>query len=315
MELLDGLRLPGVGTGTVDTNELHRLVNLCRHGRLSLSAILQRLGITAEVFRQACEEHPTPRDPRKPPKASSVLTPQRFLDLYETEGRSLREIGEMVGVCKQTIAELARDYGITIKRNGRGKYAIDPDWLHDQHVNTGRSLSQISRECGVSLSFLASLAHRYRVPVRKPSRYSATALMADRKVATTLIPALVTQGGWERLQRLPVIAQYESLTAAERALRTGHAALGLQVSLIERDLGGSVLIRATQHTEQRLTPLGQKVVAAVHTLQARGGPAPQTHHGAKRANRGPSASRTKRTRSSRESAGARAVEAKSRRRG
>ena len=28
MELLDGLRLPGVGTGTVDTNELHRLVNL-----------------------------------------------------------------------------------------------------------------------------------------------------------------------------------------------------------------------------------------------------------------------------------------------
>lgn len=300
MELLDGLRLPGVGTGTVDTNELHRLVNLYRHGRLSLSAILQRLGITAEVFRQACEEHPTPRDPRKPPtpmvtvprpgpayqKASSVLTPQRFLDLYETEGRSLSEIGETVGVCKHTIAELARDYGITIKRNGRGKYAVDPEWLQDQHVNKGRSLGQISRECGVSLTFLASLAHRYRVPVRKPSRYSATALMANRKVPKTLIPAVVTQGGWERLQRLPVIAQYESLAAAERALRTGRAALGLQVSLIERDLGGSVLIRATQHTEQRLTPLGQKVVAAVLTLQARGGPAPhQTHQGAQQANR------------------------------
>jgi hypothetical protein len=96
--------------------------------------------------------------------------------------------------------------------------------------------------------------------------------MANRKVPKPLIPALVTQGGWERLQRLPVIAQYESLAAAERALRTGRAALGLQVSLVERDLGGSVLIRATQHTEQRLTPLGQKVVAAVHTLQARGGP-------------------------------------------
>ena len=172
MELLDGLGLPGVGTGTIDINELHRLVNLQRHGRLSLSAILQRLGITAEVFRQACEEHPTPRDPRKPPtptvtvpppgpayqKASSVLTPQRLLDLYETEGRSLCEIGEVVVVCKQTIAELARDYGITIKRNGRGKYAVDPDWLLDQHVNKGRSLSQISRECGVSVAFLAGLS-------------------------------------------------------------------------------------------------------------------------------------------------------------
>jgi hypothetical protein len=286
MELLDGLGLPGVGTGTVDINELHRLVNLQRHGRLSLSAILQRLGITAEVFRQACEEDPTPRDPRKPPtptvtvpppgpayqKASSVLTPPRLLDLYETEGRSLCEIGEVVGVCKQTIAELARDYGITIKRNGRGKYAVDPEWLLDQHVNKGRSLSQISRECGVSVAFLAGLAHRYRVPVRKPSRYSATALMANKKVPKTLIPALVTQGGWERLQRLPVIAQYESLAGAARVLGTRHVALGLQVSLVERDLGGPVLIRATQHTEQRLTPLGQKVVAAVHTLQARGGP-------------------------------------------
>jgi hypothetical protein len=44
----------------------------------------------------------------------------------------------VVGVCKQTIAELARDYGITIKRNGRGKYAVDPEWLLDQHVNKGR---------------------------------------------------------------------------------------------------------------------------------------------------------------------------------
>ena len=137
---------------------------------------------------------------------------------------------------------------------GEASTPVDPEWLLDQHVNKGRSLSQISRECGVSLPFLAGLAHRYRVPVRKPSRYSATALMANRNVPKNLIPALVTQGGWERLQRLPVIAQYESLAAAERALRTGRAALGLQVSLVERDLGGSVLIRATQHTEQRLTP-------------------------------------------------------------
>lgn len=32
----------------------------------------------------------------------------------------------------------------------------------------GRSLGLISRECGVSLTFLARLAHRYRVPVESP---------------------------------------------------------------------------------------------------------------------------------------------------
>jgi hypothetical protein len=285
LELLDGLNLPGVASATVDINELHRLVNLHRHGRLSLSEILQRLGITADVFRQGCDEHPTPRDPRKPPtqtvavprpgpayqKASSVLTPQRFVDLYETEGRSLSHIGAMVGVCKHTIAQLARDYGIPIKKPGWRKYEVDSEWLRDQHVNKGRSLAQISRDCGVSVRFLSSLAHRSGVPVRRSSCYSATALMADKTIPKALIPAVVTEGGWERLQRLPVIAQYESLAAAGRALKRGHFTLGWQVSRIERDLGGPVLIRATAHTAQRLTPLGTEVVAAVQSLQARGG--------------------------------------------
>lgn len=300
LELLDGLHLPGVATATVDINELHRLVNLHRHSRLSLSGILQRLGITADVFRQACEEHPAPRDPRKPPtptvtvrrpgpayqKASSVLTPQRFVDLYKTEGRSLSDIGAMVGVCKHTIAELARDYKIPIKKPGWRKYAVDSEWLRDQHVNKGRSLGQISRDCGVSVRFLSSLAHRSGVPVTRSSCYSATALMADRTIPKALIPAVVTEGGWERLQRLPVIAQYESLAAAERALKRSHFTLGWQVSRIERDLGGPVLIRATAHTPHRLTPLGKKVVAAVQTLQARGGPVPdQNRHDAQQANR------------------------------
>jgi TniQ len=248
LDLLDGLNLPGVATATVDVNELHRLVNLHRHDRLSQSGILQHLGISADVFRQACEEHPAPRDPRKPPtptvtarrpgpayqKASSVLTPQRFHDLYETEGRSLRGIGATVGVSKATITQLARDYGITIRRDRRGKYAMDPEWLRDQHITHRRSLSQIGRGCGVSTAFIVNLARQHGIPVRGPSRWSTTALSANKAIPRILIPALITQGGWERLQRLPVIAECESLAAAETVVGARHAVLGVQVSLIER---------------------------------------------------------------------------------
>ena len=330
IELLDGLRLPLPGTSAVDAHELHRLVNLYRHGRLPESEILHHLATTADVFRHACEEHPAPRDPRKPPtptvtvrrpgpayqKASSVLTPQRFVDLYETEGRSLREIGAMVGVCKHTIAELARDYGITIRREARGKYAVDPEWLRDQHITHGRSLSQISRGCGVSIAFISNLANQHGVPVLGPSRWSTTALSANKGIPRILIPALATQGGWERLQRLPVIAQYESLAAAERALKRSHFTLGWHVSRIERDLGGPVLVRATAHTPQRLTPLGERVVAAVQTLQARGGPVPEQNcHDAHRRIDGVSIPKNMNEVSSRDSVGARAVAAKPRRRG
>ena len=148
-----------------------------------------------------------------------------------------------------------------------------------------RSLSQISRGCGVSSAFIVNLAHQHGVPVQGPSRCSTTALSANKGIPRILIPALATQGGWERLQRLPAIAQCESLTA-ETVVGARHAVLGVQVSLIERDLGGLVLARATKYTPHRLTPLGKKVVAAVQTLQARGGPVPdQNRHDARQANR------------------------------
>jgi DNA-binding transcriptional LysR family regulator len=49
--------------------------------------------------------------------------------------------------------------------------------------------------------------------------------------------------------------------------------LGAQVARIERDLGGPVLIRATEHHPLRLTSRGKKVVAAVTALQKAGWPA------------------------------------------
>lgn len=284
ISLLEGLHLPTNGV-SVDVDEMHRLVNRWRHGDLSSAVILKRLGVSAEVFRQACEENPTPREPRRPyrrtvPKpqpayemARAALPPDRLRRLYEVEGQSLRGIGASIGVSRQTVLQLAHDYGIVITPHGRGKYHIDPQWLRQQYTEKKRSLSEISAECGVSVGCIVSAARRAQIPIRGLSRRSAEEVLADSNVPRWLAPAVTTQGGWERLQRLPDIASHESFAAAGRALGVPGFSLGAQVARIERDLGGPVLIRATEHHPLRLTRLGKKVVAAVSALQQAGGPA------------------------------------------
>jgi DNA-binding transcriptional LysR family regulator len=81
-----------------------------------------------------------------------------------------------------------------------------------------------------------------------------------------LVRALMGQGGWERLQRLAVIARHSTLTAAARQLNTDRWTLGGQVSHIERDLGNAVLIPATAHQPLKLTELGEQVVGRCTTL-------------------------------------------------
>lgn len=284
ISLLEGLHLPTNGV-SVDVDEMHRLVNRWRHGDLSTAVILKRLGVSAEVFRQACEENPTPREPRRPyrrtvPKpqpasemARDALPPDRLRRLYEVEGQSLRGIGASIGVSRQTVLHLAHDYGIVITPHGRGKYHIDPQWLRQQYTEKKRSLSEISVECGVSVGCIVSAARRAQIPMRGLSRRSAEEVLANSNVPRWLVPAVTTQGGWERLQRLPDIALHASFAAAGRALGVPGFSLGAQVARIERDLGGPVLIRATEHHPLRLTRLGKKVVAAVSALQQAGGPA------------------------------------------
>ena len=281
--LLGGLSLPGNGTDDVDVGRLHHII---RRDGLPLNAAADRLGITVDVVRLALDQDPAPRLPRRPTrprvapappgpsyqKASAFLPPERFAQLYQVQGRSLRNIAATVGVCRHTIAQLARDYGVGPRPGGgQRKYVVDAAWLYHQHVEQGRSLSDLARETGIPLTALANRAQAYGVPVRRLSRHSAAALRANERVPKILLPALVTQGGWERLQRLPEIAEHASLTAAAAALESSRCTLGRQIGRIERDLGGAVLVRATDRQPLRMTRLGKRVVAAVNDLAARGG--------------------------------------------
>lgn len=281
--LLQGLNLAGDDPGSVDCSALQQLI---RRDVLPLGAVADRLATSIDIVRLALEKDPAPRLPRTIPqqkhtvaapgpayqKASALLTRERFVQLYQTDERSLKDIAVMAGVCRQTVAELARDYGIALRKpGGRRTHIIDPEWLHDQHVNKGRPLRDLAPEAGVSLSILAKWAHIYGVPVRALSRYSPTALQ-DNKVPAVLIPVLSTQGGWERLQRLPRLAACDSFVAAAKRFHVSNAVLALQIATLERDLGGTILVRATSYRSQRLTPLGRRVIAAVNTLVEVGGP-------------------------------------------
>jgi hypothetical protein len=284
VDLLHGLDLPSAGTANLDATEMHRLI---RGDGLSEGAVADRLKTSIDVVRLALEQHPAPRAPRPPPqrrqtvaqvgpayqKASALLTWERFAQLYETEGRSLKDIASRLGVSRATVAELGRDYGIRVRRSGgRRKSVIDPDWLYDQYVNKGRSLADLAREVGICCTSLAEWARICGVPVRALSRHSLTTLKANTKIPKVLVPALATQGGWERLQRLPRIAECASLAATASQFNTSGCVLGSQIAALERDLGGTILIRTSSQQPQNLTPLGKRVIAAVNDLVALGGP-------------------------------------------
>jgi DNA-binding Xre family transcriptional regulator len=283
-ELLDGLRLPGVDINNLDVVEVHRLI---RQQQLSHGVAAKHLGVSVDTVRLALEEHPAPRQPRQPPppkttvrradpayqKASRALPRPRFVELYEHQRRGLRDIAATIGVSKATVAELARDYRIALRRpQPPRKYNFDRDWLYREHVVKGRSLSELARQHGVSGATMQNNAKMHNIPIRRLGRHTPGSVNSAEHIPTVLKPALAGQGGWERLQRLAEITGFPTLGAAAVHLNTRRTRLGHQVALIERDLGKAVLNPADGHRRHELTAFGEEVVAAVRVLADRGGP-------------------------------------------
>jgi hypothetical protein len=188
-------------------------------------------------------------------QASSVLTRERFIQLYE-ERHSLRDIAAMVGV-PSTVAELARDTPPVRKAGGRRRIIIDRDWLHT-HVTKGvTERTRPERRMSVSV---ASWPHGPGAGLFVPQRYCAK--------TTSQRTARLTNQGMERSKLAG--RSHTSLTAAARQLNISHCTRP-QIRL-ERDLGRPVLIRATDRRPLKLTKFGEQVVAAVHDLASCGGP-------------------------------------------
>lgn len=273
-ELLAGLHMPRPDISAVDIDRLHRDI---RHKRLSLTTAGEHQGATLDEVRLILQTHPAPPAPRPQPPTRprlsftalrGALPPPRLRMLYEEQGMSLKTIGARFGVSRQTVTRLARDYGITVRAAHRGTtYAVDKDWLYEQHVTCQRSLNQIAAELGMSPANMTRWAKNLGVPVRRPTT-PGDLVLTRKSLPAILQPALATAGGWERLQRFAIAIGYPTLKAAAAAHDLNVTALIIQIKHLERDLGQLLLHRAKRGTSMRATDFGCRVATAIHRLES-----------------------------------------------
>ena len=138
---------------------------------IKLGTTARRLNTSLDTVRYLLETHPAPRPDPEPgaplptyynraySTAKGALSRERLVDLYEHERMSLKDIAATVGVRRQTIVRLARDYDLPLREPGlQARTTIDRDWLHDQYVNKRRALPDIAREAGMSTANMARWA-------------------------------------------------------------------------------------------------------------------------------------------------------------
>ncbi|MDD4868277.1 MAG: hypothetical protein PHQ28_14530, partial [Mycobacterium sp.] len=166
--VLDGLDLPGPDPAAVDIADLHRVMAV---DGIKLGAAAHRLNTSLDTVRFLLEAHPAPRPDPEPSAplptsynraystAKAALSRERLVDLYERERMSLKAIAATVGVSRQVIARLARDYELPLREPGRqARTTIDRDWLYDQYVTKRRALPDIAKEAGTSTANMARWA-------------------------------------------------------------------------------------------------------------------------------------------------------------
>ncbi|QZY47080.1 TniQ family protein [Mycolicibacterium austroafricanum] len=280
LSLLGNRTLPGVGDTGIDISELHRLI---RDQHYSIPAASQRLGVTANLARAVLEHHPAPAKPRpawtprtgarRPgnvyQRAAQRLSRDRLDDLYITQQRSLADIEAATGIGRKTITRLARDYGIALRRSGgRATPPVDSDWLYTEYVLKRRSCAELARDLHISAATVAALVQPHRSFMRTVGRRSEEQLKDNPQVPELLVPALIGHGGWERLQRFAIIAQYSTLTDAGHHLGINVAATGSCISRLEKDFRTRLLT----HRPLRRTAFGDQVLDAIAELAASGGP-------------------------------------------
>ncbi len=282
--VLDGLDLPGTDPAGVDITELHRVMMV---GGITLGTAATRSNTSLDTLRYLLEIHPVPRADPEPgaplptpynrayAKAKAALPRERLADLYGRERMSLRDIAATVDVSRQTIASLARDYGLPLRESGRpARTTIDRDWLYNQYVTKRRALPDIAKDAGMSTANMARWAKKHSIPMRVRGGKSHSSTLAAESIAAAapelIRPALAGIGGRERLTRFSAAMRYRTLTDAADSLGIDQVTLQNQINRIESELGTKLFIRAERCQPMRLTDDGAQVVATVRACQRRG---------------------------------------------
>ena len=214
----------------------------CRRNKLSTAAT--RLHTSLDTVRYLLEIRPAPRPTRSSGTqvasvhnrayctAKAALPRERLVELYQRQRMSLRDIAATVGVSRQIIASLARDYDLPLREPRQyARKTVDRDWLYDQYVTKRRALPDIAEEAGMSTANMARWAETHAIPMRGRGGPSHSANLAAQRAVTDapelIRPALAGIGGWERLHRFAAAARHGTLTVAAeelgvRSIHTGQ---------------------------------------------------------------------------------------------
>lgn len=275
--VLDGLLLPGTNPDNLDVGELRNLLD-AEHVKLGAAANL--LGTSLDTARHVlqvtseADSSSAASDRAAPTRVSAycaartALPRSRLIELYQHERMSLRDIAVDVGVSRQTIARLARDYELPLRKPCRQtRNTVDRDWLYEQYVTRCRALPDLAREAGMSTSNLARWAKTHGIPMRGRGGPSHSASPASpRDVAHALErtePTLVGTRTWERLQQFARAARYRTLTIAAHELRVRPASLISRINYLENELNMQLLVRAERGHSMQLTDEGIWVLGAI----------------------------------------------------
>lgn len=278
LSLLGDLHLPGPDPFLVDVARLHGLVQGRAH---PVQHAAEVLGTTVDAVRVALDEHPAPATPLTVVQARATgqvrhaarqaLTEKEFRRRYVDRHQSLYDIARETGFSRKTLARLAAEYGIAV-REGPQDYkrrgVIDRDWLHQQYVVRGRTLSDLAREKNMSATNMARWARFHEIPLRPRGGASHDSFLrtADQAVdlPAPIAKALTSPYAWQRLNRFAATIGYQTLSEAAKHLGTMQPTLTSQIERLERDIGGLLLERAERGRPMRPTLLGEQVLAALH---------------------------------------------------
>jgi hypothetical protein len=292
LELLAGLDLPGPDPSAIDAANARRLAfSGGDPSRPRAAYAAEQLHTTVEVVRYVLEQHPQPAAPAAawpgstrlpaaspgPPRAPRPVARERLLRLEQRlpretlaalyENLSVKAIAGQYGVPLRHVRALRDLYGIPARPFGSWTWSstvVDPEWLYDQYVNQQRTFKDLGSELGVNPDVVARLARRHQIPLRG---FASTPPPSRRP--SILDPALDRWYGEQRLSRFASLVGYPSLRAAGEALGFGCSHLVGQIQLLERDLGGKLIIRGRPHRPMQLIPLGEQVIAAIDKLNGR----------------------------------------------
>ncbi|RIS61321.1 TniQ family protein [Mycobacteroides abscessus] len=89
---------------------------------------------------------------------------------YIEERRTLADIAAMIKVSPKTVAKLAHEYNIDIRRGRPGpRFNIDPAWLRRQYIEERRTLKDIAAMIGCSQATVNHYIARYGLPASRDS--------------------------------------------------------------------------------------------------------------------------------------------------